>query len=571
MNKLEKIKKLESAKNTLKSEFFGLDEIIDSVIKSMWCWYVTPEVLERACVVSLFGMTGTGKSSLIKRLVELLDLTPKSIYIDCGKYIRPLDRSTGPVEEQILSCTGNTSSFHEEDIEINDNIFIFDEIQYARQIDKFDTETNNNAFRFLWNIIDCGETPVSDDLYECTYTRGYLYSIVDRMKRLLQLNQNLHVCKGEIVEKGYGKYLNNHEFSGDDNNSRILNYSDQETIEQISVSGSKITSLIYDINPHPLKEILDLLTIILDKINTQKKIICKRSIIFIIGNLDDVYTSSTNLNPDLDPDIFNKLTNEVTVGTIKKSLLKMFKPEQVSRIGNNIIKYPVLSKDSFKKIIEKEINNIVGRFNSTVDSSKKITWSTNFSNFIYSEGVYPVQGTRPLFSTIQNMFAPIFSNILINDYKSPILIDFKKDKITLVVDGKENYVDTTLNLKPLRDPKNKKKIVIYSVHEAGHAIVYSYLNGITPKYIKASSSNGGGFCLVYNENNKEIDSVYDLESTVKMSLAGYIAEKLTFPEELCLLGSESDITNAWESLSYGYYQCGYDGIPIKRENKYFVH
>jgi cell division protease FtsH len=49
-----KIKTLEKARETLKKEFIGLDEIIDQIITAVTPWYVTPEVIQRPVVVSLW-------------------------------------------------------------------------------------------------------------------------------------------------------------------------------------------------------------------------------------------------------------------------------------------------------------------------------------------------------------------------------------------------------------------------------------------------------------------------------------------------------------------------------------
>ena len=83
--KIERIDKLQKAINILKNEFVGLDDIIEKIKLSVTPWYVTPEVITRPVVVSLWGMTGTGKSSVVKRLLELLGLYSKSIFFDCGR------------------------------------------------------------------------------------------------------------------------------------------------------------------------------------------------------------------------------------------------------------------------------------------------------------------------------------------------------------------------------------------------------------------------------------------------------------------------------------------------------
>ena len=58
-----RVQKLQEARKILKEEFIGLDSIIDQVVNSVSPWYITPEILTRPTVVSIWGMTGTGKSS----------------------------------------------------------------------------------------------------------------------------------------------------------------------------------------------------------------------------------------------------------------------------------------------------------------------------------------------------------------------------------------------------------------------------------------------------------------------------------------------------------------------------
>lgn len=55
--------KLDEAVAILKSEFVGLDDIIDNIKKSIIPWYITPEIIERPVVISLWGLTGTGKQA----------------------------------------------------------------------------------------------------------------------------------------------------------------------------------------------------------------------------------------------------------------------------------------------------------------------------------------------------------------------------------------------------------------------------------------------------------------------------------------------------------------------------
>jgi cell division protease FtsH len=84
MSRIERIEKLKNAIEILKTEFVGLDKILDDLELSIRPWYVTPEIIDRPQIISLWGMTGTGKTSVVRRLVELLELGSKTLFFDCG-------------------------------------------------------------------------------------------------------------------------------------------------------------------------------------------------------------------------------------------------------------------------------------------------------------------------------------------------------------------------------------------------------------------------------------------------------------------------------------------------------
>ena len=71
---LQKRKNLEEIETQLKEEFIGLDEIIARVIQLITPWYLFPQIQQRPVIINLWGMTGVGKTSLVKRLMDLLQL-----------------------------------------------------------------------------------------------------------------------------------------------------------------------------------------------------------------------------------------------------------------------------------------------------------------------------------------------------------------------------------------------------------------------------------------------------------------------------------------------------------------
>ena len=85
-NLLSKHNKLNNIKNILKKEFIGLNDIIDEICNLVEPWYLFPSGQIRPTVVNLHGMTGVGKTSLIIRLLELLDI--KSVLkFDVGEWV----------------------------------------------------------------------------------------------------------------------------------------------------------------------------------------------------------------------------------------------------------------------------------------------------------------------------------------------------------------------------------------------------------------------------------------------------------------------------------------------------
>jgi cell division protease FtsH len=73
----EKEKNLEFAKRELKEYFVGLDSIIDRVIENVKIWYIMPELLTHPVIINLWGMTGVGKTALVRMLVELLEFADR--------------------------------------------------------------------------------------------------------------------------------------------------------------------------------------------------------------------------------------------------------------------------------------------------------------------------------------------------------------------------------------------------------------------------------------------------------------------------------------------------------------
>jgi len=63
---------LARVREEIRAELFGIDPIIDRVIDAVRAWYVLPEVIQRPVIVCLWGLTGTGKTQLVRLLAQKL-------------------------------------------------------------------------------------------------------------------------------------------------------------------------------------------------------------------------------------------------------------------------------------------------------------------------------------------------------------------------------------------------------------------------------------------------------------------------------------------------------------------
>lgn len=599
--------KLDEAVAILKSEFVGLDDIIDNIKKSIIPWYITPEIIERPVVISLWGLTGTGKTSVVRRLTSLLGLSGKTVFFDCG--LEANESSSGSIAdkiEEVFDCDDDCDSISSGYEKFGSAVFVFDEFQYARTLDENGHELLKSPLRPIWTIIDSGKVSVSEYRYDISRFSNFVEDFSEFAKEY----PSIHVDNGKVLDREevkivlenlglfyYGRDVSS--LLGGEKNSYApkVGSSDREDEEDdifrpLSLIGEdNLRTMVKRLNSFKARlgfemiiELNNVTTLIeyskiLEDaariITKPKELDCSRSLVFILGNLDEAFKVESDLDPDMDANTFYDKTSKVSISDIKEALKQRFRAEQIARLGNNLIKYPTLKKEHFIKIIKKELFRIADKFLET--EGIKINYAENIIDLMYSEGVFPVQGVRPIYTTIGTLLTPLLSDILINriaeDKEVTITLtketdltekQLKIDKTSLSIifgeSRKTVNIEIPLQLGELRNPERRLTRFINSVHEAGHAIVALHETGVYPVNIVSVSTGDGGFCNTYDPKKEgEIDSRGDVDSEVRICLAGYEAENLVYGKypEKCLMGSGSDIENAWDFFSGMAYRCGY--------------
>ena len=545
---------LESAKKQLKKEFIGIDGIIDSVIKSIATWFIFPEIQERPLVVNLWGLTGVGKTALILRLSALLHYEKKIFRFDMGDS----HKDAGVLKDRLKNIFKNKNKAP--------LMLMMDEFQYAKTKNEDGFEINNAFSRVLWDLLDSGKMEKNSNT---EYDMEKFNSVKNKLAN--SLAEGIQVEKGIVKEKHEVFLEIMADIDEDDNpfddaegrhvmdeQKKLYSFLPKNFIGKMYKHFLKDFSsviafrkMIYGLDGY---ETIALLETIIENETSYKPMDCSKTVIFILGNLDDAYRMSSGMNPDINADDFHEESKKININHIKKALKKRFKPEQIARLGNNHIIYPAFSQEGFRALITLELSKVAATYLDKFGIVLKFT--ETFKKLIYQEGVYPTQGTRPLFSTIYQMVNTKISIILSEKLlfaqgADTILFDYENAEIKyfFLQAGKEIHllsVAADLNLEKLRVAEKDDMQAITAVHEAGHAVVAMVATGTLPEYICSTTADADSLGFIILKNKLPYLSKEAGIKNIARFFGGLLAEKLVFGENKITSGAEQDIERATE-------------------------
>jgi len=158
----EKSSKLAKVKKNLKAKFIGLDEIIDRIIDSIQVWFITPELLLNPVIINLWGMTGVGKTDLVRKLVKELNFEDKFVEIQLNN-----DQKEKSIQEELIQ----SNILYEEQA-----ILLLDEIQRFRSIDEEGKAKSNSNYSDIWELLSDGS--FSNSHKECSHLQMFLIDLL---------------------------------------------------------------------------------------------------------------------------------------------------------------------------------------------------------------------------------------------------------------------------------------------------------------------------------------------------------------------------------------------------------
>lgn len=562
---LRKKEILNELKTLLKNEFIGLELIINEVIDLLTPWYLFPDAQLRPTIINMWGLTGSGKTALVHRIIEHLDYKRLFVQMDMGEF----ESDSASWIKSLF--TEDLEFFHEQP-----GVICFDEFQFARTINKDGHEMGKDKLRVIWDLLDSGK------IHYFPYQNSFY------MMRAELCLVNLTKCadkgvsiRNGIVEEKEKEFLDSfseYYFENSDRGGIAVD-------KLYFLSQDFIDGLFYLFNDenmprHKLKERIEKCDLVgiqhiliegANRRNAIKQLDLSRSLIFVLGNLDEAYYMSHSLNPDISADELHESTCKIHIAHIKNALKQRFRNEQIARLGNNHIIYRSFTNQNFRDIISLKLNEL--KIYVKKRFQLDLWFDETVVDLVYSEGVFPAQGTRPVFTTIKNFIEGHISKLVLEmitknlkathvfwKYKDEKFIFCFKNEMQVCLHEFEEKL--SLKIGALRKTDHIEKQAHTAVHESGHAILAALTLRIIPALVvsKTASANSEGFCLINTPEGPLTRDV--LLKDIIISLGGYVAEKLVFGEGNTCSGVSGDIENASEMANRAIKEFAMGNDPI---------
>ncbi len=540
-----KKQRLETIKTELKREFIGIDYIIEELVDYIQIWYLMPEILTRPIIVNLWGMTGVGKTDLIRKLVSKLEYQDRFVEVELSNGESTWNSNVS----SILETNG-----------INDAkpaIVLFDEIQRFYTIDSEGKPLLNTRFQDFWELLSDGKLAKRDAKESIDdYLQRYLYAAMQRQKRKQKLKDAPPMPPDPMNPMG-GNY---------DEEEATVGVWEAQSLKKIF----DLKESVAEIAEMREEDVLMMMQQTREKKKVYEPINHAKTLIIISGNLDEAYSMANETGEtDIDADIFRAYTEKITIVDIKNALSRKFKPEQVARFGNIHLIYKSLRKGDFENLIKDEILKIVKKNKEHFGVDIEI--SSNLNQLIYQNGVFPVQGVRPVFSSITDIVEANLSKLLFEAFMGNLMhiamdYDFDRKKIVAQLAGKKTIeLDYVGKIDQIRQDNSPDMVANIAVHESGHAIAYGILLGLAPLQLKSrvASRYAQGFSFPHLIHlSKE-----NIINKIKIFLAGGIAEEMIFGEEKATISRSFDREEATSMIMEYIRKYGFD----KNYQAYYAH
>lgn len=518
----------------LKEKFIGIDGVIDQLLNIVQTWYIMPQILTRPLIVNLWGMTGVGKTDLIRTFVKEIEYMDRFVEIQLNQN---KDNWLYDSVQEVLDYSR---------VELDQPcVLLLDEIQRFRTVSVDGSDMHPKAYNDIWTLLSDGKFSGSygdkDRLFRMAF--GDLeYRDQYEEEGETAVENNKEVAEPQVPQVTKKKKKRKASFN--------MSYYEALRLKKVLRAKESVAEILKWDKYEKKNRILEAL----NNAELLEGQSYPQMLIVIAGNLDEAYEMAGDTDDsEIDADVLHAHSLNISMVDIKDVLRRRFRPEQIARFGNMHIVYPSLDSASYRSIIDKKLNELSESVKDV--SGVHVSFDDSVQDFVYRNGVFPAQGVRPVFSTISTVIeniVPFFVMKAKEIESHEIQVRYDNIDRSLhcsfmdVAHTSDESVEVGGALDELRKKCTPDQKSIVAVHESGHAVVYAVLFGVVPTQIVCNSTRTSdyGFMGIHSF----LESREITQSLLSAFLAGLVAEEYVFGRDYAC-SSSSDIKFATEKAA----------------------
>lgn len=523
-----RLQQLKQARETIRSSHIGIDNEVDRLMQAVTPWYLLNSTQQRPRVIGLWGMTGTGKSSLVRALVDALGLGDRTFWLDAGEshLHNWLDRHLDLIMD------------HHDDRE---TVVVIDEFQRARTVKGGDDLGESVELRRLWEFMDSGRAVVMP-------WRNKLEDLQDLHRDLSEaIARGCEIRNGRVTVgvEVFLEVMDDHLDRTDREERWAL---PRSTWSWARESGRESTLGFKRRLEHmDGAAILAMLQSQIDAVRSPLILDGRRALVIVLGNLDCLYTVGSDPIAELEPDVLLARHKQMHLAGVQQALLELFRIEQVGRLGSDHVIFPPIGASTVERLVHAEAERIASSVSTALGID--ITLRGGLLDRIQREASIAVLGARPVIEAVHQVLPALIAETLSRttlDAPCDIVLDTWGRKALALCGNTDGSERVTLNWPLHRQAPGRKEKVHRNIaaHEAGHLICGVSLLGQTPLQVCARTSHEriGGFTIWANDT--EHLTPRRIVPQIASALGGWAAERLLFGADRVTAGSDDDLRKA---------------------------
>jgi len=526
---------LAGLKERLGAKHFGIGAEIDRLLGAFAPWYLFAEAQTRPRTIGLWGMTGTGKSSLVRELVRLLSLEERTYWLDGGECRKDhwLDDTFSRIEEYL-----NGAPF----------IVVVDEFQHARTVRSGAEPTDPTALRRFWELLDAGR------VVTWSYSRyRHVTALVDLHDRLsAAIEAGVRIHKGRVVRRinRYKDLVARHYRDWKDDEPWAVPEDDWHSLRELhNEPKPSLHALQHRLEAHDGPGTLAFLDEIRRMGQSPVIVDASKILVIVLGNLDELYTTGREPLAELDPDVLLQRHRDIGTAGVQNALLKLFRIEQVARLGTDHVVFPPIGRATLVAMVRSEAASLATALSG--QCGKVVVVDDELLEAVRVTSSIAVMGARPVVAAVHRVLPGLLTQAL----EHPAALKARSIRLGLRdgrpvatwANGKRTgCLELAWSLeKDTATRHTDADLVHLAVHETGHLLCGVLLCGLRPLQVCARTSDAevGGFVIWDQEAGRLLERTR-MVARLAMMLGGWAAETLHFGPEGITTGTDDDLAKA---------------------------